>query len=217
MLTDPGPFFAQMGHFWLYFVLVFGIIVIPGMDMAYVMASALTGGRKAGAAAVAGTVLGGVGHLLMGILGIGVLIHTFPAAANVMLLFGCAYLAWIGWSLCNGATALGEVHRAEPQALSRVFVQALLTCLLNPKAYLFTLAVFPQFLRADQGSILLQGVVLGSITAATQIAVYGAVALGAAKLRQWLRSNRAAQVRLGQSIGLILIAASIWTAWRSWA
>jgi threonine/homoserine/homoserine lactone efflux protein len=208
---------SHASPFWLYFVLVFGIIVVPGMDMAYVMASALAGGRRAGFAAVAGTVIGGFGHLLMGMLGIGLLVHSFPTAANIMLLLGCAYLAWIGWSLMSGATALGEVDGGAPKPLGTVFGQALLTCLLNPKAYLFTFAVFPQFMRPDQGPILLQGLVLGAITAATQIGVYGAVALGAARLRRWLSNNRDAQVRLGQGIGGMLIAAAVWAAYQSWA
>ena len=30
-------------HLWLFFLMVLGIIVLPGMDMAFVMASSLTG------------------------------------------------------------------------------------------------------------------------------------------------------------------------------
>ena len=33
---------------WIYLVLLFGIIVVPGMDMFFVIANALTGGRRPG-------------------------------------------------------------------------------------------------------------------------------------------------------------------------
>ena len=46
---------------WLYAVLVFGIIVLPGMDMAFVLSSALAAGRRAGFAAVAGLMAGATG------------------------------------------------------------------------------------------------------------------------------------------------------------
>lgn len=48
----------------------------------------------------------------------------------------------------------------------------MLTCLLNPKAYLFMFAVFPQFLRPEAGGIWLQATILGTIIAATQFSVY---------------------------------------------
>ncbi len=43
-----------MSHYeqwWLFFALVFGIVVLPGLDMAFVRGSALTGGRDRGPAA----------------------------------------------------------------------------------------------------------------------------------------------------------------------
>ncbi|HZX97657.1 MAG TPA: hypothetical protein VFE90_24280 [Myxococcales bacterium] len=43
---------------WIYFLLVAGIVSLPGLDMAFVMGSSLTGGRRAGLPAVAGVVAG---------------------------------------------------------------------------------------------------------------------------------------------------------------
>ena len=51
---------------WIYLVLVFGIIVVPGVDMFFVLADALTGGRRLGIAAVVGVMLGGAVHTLIG-------------------------------------------------------------------------------------------------------------------------------------------------------
>lgn len=208
---------AQTSQFALYFVFVFGIIVLPGMDMAYVMASALAGGRASGLAAVAGVVAGGMVHTLMAFLGFGLLVENFPAAFNAMLLAGAAYLAWIGWSLMSGASALGEVSAAPAVPLTTSFRRGALSCLLNPKAYLFMLAVFPQFMRPHYGSMVVQAVILGAITAFTQMAVYGAIALGASGLRDWLGANAKAQIRLGQGVGFALMLAALWTAYESWA
>ena len=44
-----------MEHSWLYAVLVFGIIVLQGMDMAFVLASTLVDSRRSGAVAMAGS------------------------------------------------------------------------------------------------------------------------------------------------------------------
>src|SRR5437868_5874662 len=96
---------SHTSHFWLYFVLVAGIIALPGMDMAFVMASSLVDGRRAGAAAVAGIVAGGVIHVAMASLGVGLLLMSAPRLFNILLLAGSLYVAWMGWSLVRGASA----------------------------------------------------------------------------------------------------------------
>ena len=202
---------AQTSHLWLYFVLVAGIIVLPGMDMAFVLASALAGGRKAGLAAVSGIVTGGWVHMALGALGIGLLLRTAPGAFAALLVAGSAYVAWIGWSLFRGAGALGApAHESSRPALA-TFGRAVATCLLNPKAYLFMLAVFPQFLRPGAGTLGAQVVVLAAITSATQAAVYGGLALAAAGSSTWLRGNPATQRRLGRGMGALLVLAAAWT------
>ncbi len=206
----------EASHLWLYFVLVFGIIILPGMDMAFVMASALVDGRRAGFAAVAGIVSGGIIHIAMSAIGIGIILKTVPQLFNAMLIAGAIYIAWIGWSLLHGASALGEVKTEMSRTLRSTFSRAVLTCLLNPKAYVFMLAVFPQFLRVEYGSLVTQSIILGAITSATQFAVYGGVAFLAAETATWLRDNKARQIYLGRIVGAVLIAAAIWTIWQGW-
>jgi len=202
---------AHASSLWLYFLLVAGIIVLPGMDMAFVLASALAGGRRAGLAAVGGLVAGGWLHLAMGAIGIGLLLQAAPHLFEALLVAGALYIAWIGLALLRGATALGESSTPPRPALA-TFGRALATCLLNPKAYVFTLAVFPQFLRADAGPIAAQALSLGVITSLTQAAVYGGIALAAAGTRAWLVRNPGSQRRLGHAVGLLLIGAAAWTA-----
>ena len=202
---------AHASSLWLYFVLVTGIIVLPGMDMAFVLASALAGGRRAGLAAVGGMVAGGWLHLLLGAVGIGLLLQAAPGLFEALLVAGALYIAWIGLSLLRGATALGEAATS-PRPAAATFGRALATCLLNPKAYVFTLAVFPQFLRADAGPIATQALAMAAITSFTQAAVYGGIALAAAGTRAWLVRNPQAQRRLGHAVGWLLVLAAAWTA-----
>lgn len=73
---------------WLFFTLVFGVVLLPGLDMAFVLGSALTGGRSRGMAAVAGIIAGGICHVVMTALGISVLLKLIPGAFNALLLAG---------------------------------------------------------------------------------------------------------------------------------
>ena len=207
---------TEFTHLWLYFLMVFGSIVLPGMDMAFVLASALSGGRKAGAFAVAGLVVGGVCHTVSGALGIGLLFKLVPSLVDAMLIVGALYIAWIGLSLLRvkrDATAGSETAPAmAAPSLWATFRQATLTCLLNPKAYLFMFAIFPQFLRAEYGSIWIQAVALGVITSATQIAVYGSLAFAAGSTGGWLAQRPEASVWIARLAGGMLIVGAVVTA-----
>ena len=77
---------------------------------------------------------------------------------------------------------------------------------------MFTLAVFPQFLQRDGGAVAAQVLAMAAITSATQVGVYGGMALAAAGTRGWLVRNPGAQRRLGHAVGLLLMAAAAWTA-----
>jgi threonine/homoserine/homoserine lactone efflux protein len=198
---------------WLYFVLVFGIIALPGLDMAYVLANSLTGGRGAGLAAVAGIVVGGVCHIAMGALGVAAIVRLWPALFNLLLVAGAAYIAWIGWQLTRaGATTLKVRTDAPARPSSSVFWKGMLTCLLNPKAYVFMLAVFPQFLKPAQGPIWAQATALGLITAGTQAGVYGGVALLARRAGDSLGASGFAT----RAVGLLLVGTGVVTVVQGW-
>ena len=207
---------TQTAHLWIFFVLVFGVVLLPGLDMAFVMASALVGGRRAGLAATSGIVVGGVFHVLMGALGIMAVLQLMPRLFNAMLLAGALYIAWMGIVLLRSTAAFGATQSLQARSQGATFRQGLLTSLLNPKAYLFTLAIFPQFLKPEYGALWIQAVVLWLIIAMTQIAIYGGMALAGDQLRAWLSKRPAANAWLARAVGGILIATALYTAYEGW-
>ncbi len=189
---------------WLYFFLVAGIVALPGMDMAYVAASSLGGGRRAGLAATAGIVGAGFVHVAAGLSGLALLLQTWPALFNVLLLAGSVYLGWLGWQI-----ARSPADGLQPETLHhrRYFAHGALTALLNPKAYLFGLMVLPAF---GAGASLARGLQLMAITAGTQLLIYGAVA--------WLAGTRRLRghALLNRGVGALLLATAAWTLARGW-
>jgi threonine/homoserine/homoserine lactone efflux protein len=204
--------YAQL---WLFFALVFGVVILPGLDMAYIMGSALSGGRRAGFAALGGVVVGGACHVVMTGLGVSVLLRTVPGAFNALLITGALYIAWIGVSLLRSDAAF-SVAATGDRPLAATFRQGMLTCLLNPKAYLFMLAIFPQFLRPQYGALLAQAAVMWLIIALNQVLVYGGLALAADRARQWLSREPAAGAFVARSVGVLLIGAAMFTGIEGW-
>lgn len=207
---------THYAHLWLFATLVLGVVVLPGLDMAYVMGSAMTGGRRMGFAALAGVIVGGICHVLMTSLGIGVLLRVVPGAFNALLLAGAVYIAWIGWSLLRSGAGFGAIAPSTPKPLGATFRQGLLTCLLNPKAYLFMLAIFPQFLRPQYGPLWIQAIVLWLIIAINQLCVYGGLALTADGVRRWLSRKPTAAPMAARIVGVLLIGAAMFTGFEGW-
>ena len=202
-------------HLWIFATLLLGIIIVPGMDMIFVLANALAGGTRTGLAAILGIMAGGLVHTLMGTLGVTVLAVVLPQLFLPMLLAGAAYMIWIGFGLLRSAIVVADVQGTRA-SLAATFRGGLVTCLLNPKAWLFIMAVFPQFMRPHYGPIPVQAVIMGTMTIATQFLVYGAVALAAGRARAFLTGNAAATILMGRAAGLMIILAALFTAWEGW-
>jgi threonine/homoserine/homoserine lactone efflux protein len=198
---------------WIYLILLFGIIVVPGMDMFFVLTNALTRGRRAGLSAVAGIMVGGAVHTLFGALAVGLLTQLPGMIFQAMILIGAAYMAWIGYTLLRSSITVDSIGGASTRSDWVAFRQGLITCLLNPKAYLFVLAVFPQFMRPEYGPIWSQALVMGVMTVAMQFLIYGALALAAGQGRDALVGHPQVTIWIGRGAGALFVVVALFTAW----
>jgi threonine/homoserine/homoserine lactone efflux protein len=192
-------------NLWIYFVLLFGIIIVPGMDMFFVMANSLIGGRARGMAATAGIMFGGIFHTIFGAFFVGVIAQMAPIVLQLILLASASYMAWIGYTLLRSAITVSSIGDKSAGTLRAAFGQGFITCILNPKAYVFVLAVYPQFIQARFGPVWSQALVMGVLTIITQMIIYGGLGLAAAKSRDWLISNPRVTIWIGRAAGAAFI------------
>lgn len=204
-------------NLWLFFIFLFGIIIVPGMDMLFVITNALTGGRGAGFSATGGIMLGGAMHAIIGAIGVGLLLKWAPTLFTFMIFTGAAYMAWIGVSLIRSAIIIDAVGTAARRSRWIAFRQGAVTCLLNPKAYLFTLAVFPQFMRPQYGPLWSQALAMGTMIVLTQLGVYGGLAFAAGASRDFIVSTPRATKFVGRAAGVLFIAVAAAAICHGWA
>ena len=153
-----------MEHFGVvnYFTYVLGailIILLPGPNSLYVLALAAQQGKRIGWMAVLGVLLGDSLLILATALGAVTILTTYPAVFMVIKYAGAGYLIYIGYNLIVGAIKTWRTRHADKgndelaQSVSllkkssgmKAFRKALLVSLLNPKAILFFLSFFVQF------------------------------------------------------------------------
>jgi threonine/homoserine/homoserine lactone efflux protein len=102
-------------------------------------------------------------------------------------------------------------------ACQLAFLNALAgTNLLNPKAYVFMIAVFPQFLKPLNGLLVMQSLILWLLTAIAQIGIYGAVVLAALQFRDWLQYSERNQKTVARAVRVMLMATAVWTISTGW-
>lgn len=195
----------------LFASLLFGIVIVPGMDMLLVLSNALTAGRRAGLAATFGIMVGGAIHTVTGAVGIGVVARVAPWLFDWLLVVGAAYLTWIGLTLMRSSITVDAVASATARSSRRAFSQGVFTCLLNPKAYLFIAAVYPVFLKPAYGPIWSQAVVMGALTVGMQFGVYGGLALAAGRGRDALIASPRATRLVGRGAGVVFVAVGLLT------
>ncbi|MER5862129.1 leucine efflux protein LeuE [Kitasatospora sp. NPDC002040] len=146
------------------------IVLLPGPNSLYVLSVAARKGIRTGYAAAAGVFVGDFTLISLTALGASSLLKANPAVFAVVKFGGAAYLLWIGFGMLRAARQLWrERHAASagaeeaPSAIERPFRRALVISLLNPKAILFLLSFFTQFVDPSYGQPVLSFALLGGV------------------------------------------------------
>jgi threonine/homoserine/homoserine lactone efflux protein len=164
--------------------------VTPGPDMLYVIARSVSQGRPAGIVSALGIAGGCVVHTLAVAFGLAGVMLAVPMAYEIVRYAGAAYLVYLGLrTLLNRREATAEAA-IMPDSLTAIFLQGVLTNVLNPKVALFFLAFLPQFTDASRGSVAAQIVFLGALFITSGTIVNVAVALAASYTGVRLRRHR---------------------------
>lgn len=177
----------------------------PGPDMLLIASRSLSQGRVSGFVSLAGIQAGTYCHALAAALGLSQLFVSVPVAYDVVRLAGAAYLAFLAWKAFTSTTTPLSVAAPNALPLGQIFKQGLVTNILNPKMALFVLALFPQFIQPDQGSIVTQMLVLATVLNLTGLLVNGAVIVLATKLRSRITGNLNVAKRLNQLLGMVFL------------
>ena len=132
-----------------YSVACFVLFITPGPDMSLFLAKTISGGRKAGIAAMLGAQAGCCVHTMLAALGLSALLAASATAFLVLKLVGGLYLLWLAVDAIRHGSALNVRREAGTQvSVWRTFVLGVGVNLTNPKVVLFFVTFLPQFVSA---------------------------------------------------------------------
>lgn len=143
------------------------LILTPGPNQALLTSRVLSGGRRAGFAAVRGLAAGMAVHVAAATAGLSALLASSAQVFGVVKVLGGLYLLWLGIAAIRRARRPAE-QEAPPARGGSPFRDGLLSMTLNPKVGVYFVAVVPQFVAPGPGA---------SLRVALLLVVYGALCL----------------------------------------
>ncbi len=208
--------FYGVTDIWTYLIGAVGIILLPGPNSLYVLSVATARGVRAGYQGAFGVFVGDTILLALTALGAASLLRSNPALFMVVKYFGAAYLAWVGVNLIrsaivkwrSGTSVELDANAAVSQMVANLqqpFKRALVISLLNPKAILFLLSFFVQFIDPAYDAPAVPFLILGSIVMGLSALYLSALIFAGARLAQGFSRRKRLSSSLSGAVGCLFM------------
>lgn len=181
----------------------------PGNDTIYILSRTVAQGRKAGIMSVLGIATGSLVHTMFAAVGLSVIIAQSPVLFNIIKYAGAAYLFYIGIRMILSRSSVIKLDQPENEKYKRIYWQAVLTNVLNPKVALFFISFLPQFIDPAYANHYLSFIVLGLSFTVTGTLWCLVLALFASVISAVLIKNKNTGNYVTKGCGVILVGLGV--------
>ena len=187
------------------------LLVIPGPAVLFIVARSGAQGRRAGFVSVVGVHTASIVHVGAAVAGLSAVVVASAIAFTAVKFIGGLYLIYLGVKSIRGARRASGAVAPTRRPEKRLFAEAFVVNLLNPKVALFFLAFLPQFVERGHGAIWTQTLVLGLVYIALGLCSDSMYVLIGARMGSWM-NGRAGRLRASQyAEGGILVGLGVLT------
>lgn len=214
--------FFGINDLWTYVIGAFLIILLPGPNSLLVLATAARNGVRQGYRAAAGVFVGDTVLMVLSAAGVASLLKSNPVLFAIVKYAGAGYLAYIGLQMLRAAWRAWRAPAVESGMdagvdLARTseaggkgasgdpFRRALMVSLLNPKAILFFVSFFIQFVDPAYGAPALSFLILGAICQFFSVAYLSALIFGGTFLAMQFRRRRKLSAGMTSAVGALFV------------
>jgi len=199
------------------------IILLPGPNSLYVLSVAARRGARSGYAAAAGVWTGDAVLMTLSAAGVASLLKANDVAFGIVKYLGAGYLAWLAigllrasWSTLRNrqqkaeqlADAIADARPARTRG-ERPYRRALVISLLNPKAILFFVAFFVQFVDPAYTHPALSFLLLGTIAQVASVVYLSALIFGGTRLSAAFRRRRVLTAGATSAVGAAFLGFAV--------
>ncbi len=200
---------------WTYVLGTLFVVLLPGPNSLFVLATSAQHGVARGYRAASAVFLGDAILMLLSALGIASLLKTMPMLFVALKYLGAAYLFYLGIGMLRGAWRKLHAPEVPSQALeshgpvSNPFGRALFLSLSNPKAILFFISFFIQFVDPAYAYPGLSFLVLGTILEAISFLYLSFLIFCGVRLAEWFRQRQRLSAGATSGVGAMFVGFGI--------
>lgn len=203
-----------------YVVGVIMIILLPGPNSIYVLSLAARRGVREGYRGAAGVFCGDTVLMVLSAAGVASLLQANELAFSVVKYAGAGYLTYLAVGMMRAAWSMWRARHEsvpddEPVAATepvgvpaedeRPFRRAFVICLFNPKAILFFISFFVQFVDPTYAYPALSFLVLGAIAQVVSLLYLTALIFGGTWLATAFRRRKRLSAAATSAVGALFL------------
>ncbi|MDN3654964.1 LysE family translocator [Ferruginibacter paludis] len=198
-------------HFTTFLMTGILLNLTPGNDTIFILTKSIGQGKKAGIMSALGIGTGSIIHTLLAALGLSVIIAKSILLFNIIKYAGAAYLLYIGYKMLTDRSQLNTNMAVKNDRANylKIYRDAIITNVLNPKVALFFIAFLPQFIDPAVKNTVLPFLLLGLTFITTGMIRCLVLAIFAAAIFSRLKNNTAVSNYINKICGLALVALGI--------
>ncbi|MFI5921261.1 leucine efflux protein LeuE [Streptomyces anulatus] len=200
------------------------IVLLPGPNSLYVLSVAARRGVRTGYTAAAGVWTGDTVLMTLSALGAASLLQTTPLLFAIVKYAGAAYLTWMAIGMLRAAVSLWrERHRRTAELVETVetadaaeasgatgpverpYRRALVVSLINPKAILFLISFFVQFVDPGYAYPALSFLLLGTLLQLASFAYLSVLIFGGTRLAAAFRRRKRLSAGATSTAGVLFL------------
>ncbi|MGW0910604.1 leucine efflux protein LeuE [Streptomyces sp. NPDC002784] len=195
------------------------IVLLPGPNSLYVLSVAARRGVRPGYTAAAGVWCGDAVLMTLSAAGVASLLQTNAVLFGIVKYAGAGYLTWLALGMLRAAWGMWRDRREQrrtaekdPSASDsgeRPFRRALVVSLLNPKAILFFVAFFVQFVDPAYAYPALSFVVLGVFAQLASFLYLSALIFGGTQLAAAFRRRKRLSAGATSAAGALFLGFAV--------
>jgi threonine/homoserine/homoserine lactone efflux protein len=189
------------------------IIAIPGPSVMFAISRALVLGRRGAIITVVGNGIGVFVQAVAVSVGLGILIESNEVLMTVIRLAGAGFLIYLGInSLRHRRDGIDSPETANKTPSRNLLRESIIVGMSNPKTIVFFSAIFPQFVDAARGPIVLQMLILSVVFVVFGISGDAIYALSAGAARDWFAQSPQRIVTIRVIGGTLILGLGVATA-----
>jgi RhtB (resistance to homoserine/threonine) family protein len=198
-------------HFETFLITGILLNLTPGNDTIFILSKSIAQGRKAGIISVLGITTGSIIHTVFAAYGLSIIIAKSLFVFNLIKYAGAAYLFYLGYKMFKDKSDLsaGTIQKQKSISYLKIYSDAIITNVLNPKVALFFIAFLPQFINPDANNTMLPFLLLGATFITTGTIWCLTLAIFASAIFAKFKSNSNLSRYFNKVCGFTLIALGI--------